>query len=119
MPSDLPFLGSPQPAEERYSIVIAKLGSEAILTLKVVAYPSPTHYVWYRNTSAVWQTLVNSTAMRITQGSLQYNLTIHSVKTEDYGEYKLIVANGIGESLNYIFILKLTGKILIILYQFV
>ena len=47
----------------------------------------------------------------MTRASLQFNLTIMSVKTEDYGEYKLTVDNSLGDPFRFIFVLKSQGKL--------
>lgn len=105
------ILGSPRLAADAESPVFAQENNSAVLSLTFLAYPIPTKYDWHRNNSNSWEKLRNSSSIRMTQASLQFNLTFTSVKPEDYGEYKLTVYDTDNVPFNFTVVLKANGKL--------
>ena len=102
------FPGSPRLLFDTDSIVVARQGTSAVMSLSILAYPAPTLSQWQRLVHDKWEDVRNTTSFVLTSSSLQYNLTVMSVTRQLYGIYNLTIENGVGSPL--IFTFKLQNK---------
>ncbi|XP_060576316.1 receptor-type tyrosine-protein phosphatase epsilon-like [Ruditapes philippinarum] len=76
--------------------VTSALNVTAILQFHFIAYPSPDTVLWQKYIISNWTNL--SYKNNITTSRMEHNisLTVHNVSEEDFGRYRLIIANDVG-----------------------
>ncbi|XP_052214825.1 protein turtle-like isoform X2 [Dreissena polymorpha] len=107
---------SPRPSPFTTPIVTAyrRRNSSAILSFTIVAYPPPNDasaYVWRKQVDGKWVTLLNNNRfqIRLSNDSLQTNLSISQLQIDDFTNYSVRVNNQVG-STEQTFVIRATEQ---------
>ncbi|XP_052219302.1 nephrin-like isoform X1 [Dreissena polymorpha] len=93
----------PSPFAPPITTVYRRRYSSAILSFTIVAYPPPNDasaYVWRQQIDGEWVTLHNNSRfqVRISNDSLQTNLSVSQLQIDDFTNYSVRVNNNIGST---------------------
>lgn len=91
----------PSPDVALFPNVSAALHETARLQLTVQAYPvpSPQNFSWQKCTTLGCEEIRANTKLHITTIEFLTELEIRDVANSDFGQYKVVVTNGIGDAL--------------------
>lgn len=105
------LLGSPRPFRQIERNVSSYLYSVVILSITVIAYPSPgtKGFSWSKEESAGWLPLLSNADLKISSSALQSNLTLMNISRGDFGLYRVTVTNTIGSYEQHIFLSEEKG----------
>jgi hypothetical protein len=97
--SKFPFLGPPivHPGVPLYQNITTPLKVPVVLRLSAIAYPVPSTVAWQRLNGGKWSTITPNSHISIQQANLNYSLTINEVVKADFGQYKLVIENKVGQ----------------------
>ncbi|XP_060581444.1 receptor-type tyrosine-protein phosphatase epsilon-like [Ruditapes philippinarum] len=73
--------------------VAVSLNEPVLLSLSALAYPIPTDVSWQKHNGYVWTDVIVTNSITIRRSHLNYSLIIDSIQEENFGMYKLTIAN--------------------------